>query len=347
MYWYYKVLFGLVAVAFVALIGWSLRGFLPDLPADDGDRDGMEHVDVVPTPPPLAVAPASQPAASSGAVEPGSSGQSRPAAGSSSGVATRRPAATASNDPDIVSLRQTLDQAQGQLTANNPVAARAIVEELLQQGTYERFSEPWIQAAELLGKINAEIMLSDVPAPEKVTYTVERGDSVWRIAKKLNVTMPMVMQGNSIDPSDPKVFPGQTLKIYKGDWNVLVSKSHYLMQLRDSDRLVKIYHVGIGRQDRTPIGQFRITTKERDPIWHFRGKQYPFGHPENVLGTRWMGLEPVGDTNALLEGYGIHGTNDPTSIGGSESNGCIRMLNEQVEELFEIVPYHTPVIITD
>jgi lipoprotein-anchoring transpeptidase ErfK/SrfK len=60
----------------------------------------------------------------------------------------------------------------------------------------------------------------------------------------------------------------------------------------------------------------------------------PFGHPDNPLGTRWLAWHR-GEENTS---YGIHGTNDPTGIGGEVSNGCIRMLNPEVEVLFDILP---------
>ena len=62
-----------------------------------------------------------------------------------------------------------------------------------------------------------------------------------------------------------------------------------------------------------------------------------------MLGTRWMSLKATGDTNKSLHGYGIHGTWKPETIGTKSSNGCIRMKNEEVNELFSIVPYNTPV----
>ena len=49
----------------------------------------------------------------------------------------------------------------------------------------------------------------------------------------------------------------------------------------------------------------------------------------NPLGTRWLGLS--------RKGYGIHGTNQPRSIGWRASHGCIRMRNPDIEELFELV----------
>ncbi|MEO7369038.1 MAG: L,D-transpeptidase, partial [Gemmatimonadaceae bacterium] len=55
-----------------------------------------------------------------------------------------------------------------------------------------------------------------------------------------------------------------------------------------------------------------------------------------VLGTRRL---------ELGDGYGIHGTNEPASIGRAASHGCVRMLNEDVEKLYDMVPVGTPVYI--
>ncbi|MFQ5787157.1 MAG: L,D-transpeptidase, partial [Thermodesulfobacteriota bacterium] len=70
---------------------------------------------------------------------------------------------------------------------------------------------------------------------------------------------------------------------------------------------------------------------------------YQFGDPKNVLGTRWIGFE---DKEGLY-GYGIHGTTEPDSIGKEMSNGCIRLTNEDVEELFNYVKAKTKVVIQE
>ena len=70
-----------------------------------------------------------------------------------------------------------------------------------------------------------------------------------------------------------------------------------------------------------------------------------FGSEENLLGTRWMALESA--DHPELTGFGIHGTWERDSIGSESSAGCIRMLNEEVEELFDLVPRKTIVTITD
>ena len=70
-----------------------------------------------------------------------------------------------------------------------------------------------------------------------------------------------------------------------------------------------------------------------------------FGDSRNVLGTRWMSFEDK--TRPEFKGYGIHGTADRTSIGGETSNGCIRMLNEDVEEVFLLIPRGTQIVISE
>lgn len=99
------------------------------------------------------------------------------------------------------------------------------------------------------------------------------------------------------------------------------------------------YPVAIGSPSTpTPLGTFYISEKEVNPWWYPPGKNYfvPSG-PDNPLGYRWMGFLPT---------YGIHGTNMPWSVGHVTSSGCIRMHEEDVEELFDMVAYRTPVIIT-
>ncbi|WP_227763870.1 L,D-transpeptidase family protein [Zhaonella formicivorans] len=93
--------------------------------------------------------------------------------------------------------------------------------------------------------------------------------------------------------------------------------------------LIKTYPVAIGKPSTpTPTGSYQVVNK--------------IINPGGVLGTRWMGLDIPTDDGS----YGIHGTNNPTSIGQAISNGCIRMYNHDVEELFPQVKIGTPVDIT-
>lgn len=103
--------------------------------------------------------------------------------------------------------------------------------------------------------------------------------------------------------------------------------------------LVKAYPIAIGKPSTpSPLGYYHIFEKEVNPWWFppRTGEVVPSG-PHNPLGYRWMGFAPL---------YGIHGTNAPWAIGLAVSNGCIRMHEEDVEELYEVVPYGTPVRVT-
>jgi lipoprotein-anchoring transpeptidase ErfK/SrfK len=110
---------------------------------------------------------------------------------------------------------------------------------------------------------------------------------------------------------------------------IVVSIPDRKLAVLEGDRVVKIYRTAVGApQSPSPTGSFTIATQIPDPTWYTKGRIVPPGK-SNPLGTRWMGLS--------LKGYGIHGTNAPSSIGRNASHGCIRMRNQEVEELFEMV----------
>ena len=115
--------------------------------------------------------------------------------------------------------------------------------------------------------------------------------------------------------------------------------------LFDETKLVRTFAVATGQAIYpTPTGTFHIIVKEANPWWYpptydswAKGlKPVPPG-PDNPLGTRWMGLS--------VPGVGIHGTDEPTSIGYSESHGCIRMQVPDAEWLFNKVQVGTTVYI--
>lgn len=111
------------------------------------------------------------------------------------------------------------------------------------------------------------------------------------------------------------------------------------IELYSGGEFIKSYPVAIGKPSTpTPLGSYSVIYKEVDPWWFPPGEKYfvPSG-PSNPLGYRWMGFGG---------NYGVHGTNAPWSIGGAVSNGCIRMYEEDVEELYESVPLETPLTIT-
>lgn len=124
---------------------------------------------------------------------------------------------------------------------------------------------------------------------------------------------------------------------------VVIDKSENRLRLYEGTRLRKTYPVATGRSTaQTPEGDFKIVLKTVNPAWTNprTGLTIPGGSPRNPLGTRWLGLSLGGGRE-----YGIHGTNEPGSIGGHVSHGCVRMHNADVEELFRLLPIGTPVTI--
>lgn len=106
-----------------------------------------------------------------------------------------------------------------------------------------------------------------------------------------------------------------------------VDKKQLKLIDRENESIIKSYTIASGKPNSpTPLGTFKIIEKAK---W---GEGF---------GTRWMGL------NVPWGKYGIHGTNNPSSIGGNLSAGCIRMRNSDVEELYSMVDHNTLVVITN
>ena len=110
---------------------------------------------------------------------------------------------------------------------------------------------------------------------------------------------------------------------------IVVSLADRKLGLFEGDLLVKTYDVAVGKPSTpSPEGEFSIISRIVKPTWYGPDKVVGPGKT-NPVGTRWIGLSE--------KGYGIHGTNVPSSIGKAASHGCIRMRNGDVEELFELI----------
>jgi len=107
---------------------------------------------------------------------------------------------------------------------------------------------------------------------------------------------------------------------------VVVSIPDRKLALIENGRVVKIYRTAVGAASSpTPSGTYKIAQRVANPTWYGPDKVVGPGK-DNPVGTRWLGLS--------RKGYGIHGTNNPRSIGKRASHGCVRMRNTDVEDLF-------------
>ncbi|MGD0437697.1 MAG: L,D-transpeptidase, partial [Bryobacteraceae bacterium] len=97
---------------------------------------------------------------------------------------------------------------------------------------------------------------------------------------------------------------------------LIVSIPARKIALLEDGQVVKVYPIAVGKQTTpSPTGSFHIASRVAHPTYYHAGKVVGPG-PQNPVGTRWMGLG--------YQGYGIHGTNVPGSIGKAASHGCIR-----------------------
>jgi L,D-transpeptidase-like protein len=110
---------------------------------------------------------------------------------------------------------------------------------------------------------------------------------------------------------------------------IVVSLEDRKLALVEDGQVKKVYSVAVGKPSTpSPVGTFTIERRVANPTYHHNGKTVLPG-PGNPVGTRWMGLSK--------HGYGIHGTNEPKSIGKAASHGCIRMGQADLEEFYALV----------
>ncbi|MBN1810123.1 MAG: L,D-transpeptidase family protein [Planctomycetes bacterium] len=171
------------------------------------------------------------------------------------------------------------------------------------------------------------------------TVTVNPGDSISYIAHKNKVPVESIVRVNGL--KSDVIQPGDELKIYPLRSRIVIDKKLFTLDLFVNGRFYKRYSVGVGQGELTPSGNFAIRHRVPFPTWHRGPDRIPYGNPENILGTRWMGFGHSGPGKSI----GIHGTSEPETVPGAVSQGCIRMVNRDVEEVYDLVPSGTEVVI--
>jgi len=128
-----------------------------------------------------------------------------------------------------------------------------------------------------------------------------------------------------------------------GDPFIVVNKRTNELAFIHHGKVEEVFKVATGKTfELTPEGTFTVTVKAINP--YYRKKNIQGGDPKNPLGTRWIGFDA---DNTDGRTYGIHGTNQPNSIGHYISQGCIRMHNQAVERLYDKIPIGTKIYVTN
>jgi len=190
----------------------------------------------------------------------------------------------------------------------------------------------------VLKDLNSKLMKADNSGSEVLVYEVKPGDSLYVIAKKYKTTVELIKQLNNL--SSDMIRIGQKLTINIAEFSIFVDRQKNILELKQNGRVFKTYSVATGRENGTPVGSFLIVDKIVRPPWTKPGVGVIMPDDERYeLGERWMAISK--------KGYGIHGTNDDSSIGKQSTAGCVRMYNSDVIELYNIVPVGTRVDIAD
>lgn len=180
------------------------------------------------------------------------------------------------------------------------------------------------------------------PQPHYMTaYEVQPADQIRVFARNYNVPWEYLVRLNRI--SDPgRIQAGDKLKVIKGPFSAVVDLTDFSMTVHAHGYYVRRYPVGIGKDGTTPIGSFHVVSKLSNPTYYGPDAVIGPDDPANPLGERWIGLD---DGNGQPTSYGIHGTIEPGSIGKSESRGCVRLRNEDVAEVYDLLGVGSEVII--
>lgn len=204
-------------------------------------------------------------------------------------------------------------------------------------------------ARQLLQQINTrlafgpEIALND---PFAGSYVIQSGDRLATIVRdqKLAIDWRFLARINRIARPE-SVQAGQKIKIIRGPFHAVVDKQAFRLDLllgeSEARVLIASYPVGLGEHDSTPTGRYRIRPRSKliDPQWTNprTGEFFAANDPRNPIGEFWLGLEGTEERTRDIVGYGVHGTIEPESIGMQRSMGCIRMLPQDIELIYQVL----------
>ncbi|MEM7682114.1 MAG: L,D-transpeptidase family protein [Planctomycetota bacterium] len=196
----------------------------------------------------------------------------------------------------------------------------------------------------------------DTPQGDTVTfdYRVQPGDRLASLQNTVRVPYRFIERINNVTAS--RLQAGQNIKMVRGPFHARVIKSAYRMDLFLVDPqtgqpvFVGSLPVGLGEDDSTPEGRFVIkpggkvgkdptNPRSHGPSWRNprTGEFWEADDPNIPIGDYWLALQGQEAHNQDITGYGLHGTNDPDSIGDQRSMGCIRMRDRDIHLVYDML----------
>lgn len=172
-------------------------------------------------------------------------------------------------------------------------------------------------------------------------YEVRPGENLIGIGRKYQTPSDAIMLINGIRDAR-QLRAGQRLKVPHGPFNVVISLSKHRLDVYLQDLYVRSYPVGLGADQSTPAGVWVVKERLFNPTYYppasAKDKRIIAPNdPRNPLGEHWIGLKGIEGAAVGRDGYGIHGTIEPESIGKSASMGCVRMHNDDVAWVYALM----------
>ena len=161
------------------------------------------------------------------------------------------------------------------------------------------------------------------------------------IGKRYDVPAGAIMRINGISDAR-RVRAQQKIKVPRGPFHARIHKSQFRLDVYLGELYLRSFPVALGAERETPEGVWRVKNRLANPTYFPPAsaedkRVIAADDPKNPLGEHWIGLEGIEGDAVGREGYGIHGTIEPDSIGKAVSLGCIRLLNEDVGLLFDLM----------
>jgi LysM repeat protein len=181
-------------------------------------------------------------------------------------------------------------------------------------------------------------------------YRFKAGEVLNKVetAQRLHVPPQLILQINGLRGGGG-IQAGQQIKVIKGPMHAVVSKSRFTMDIfLQRDELPPVFirrlACGLGKDSSTPVGMWRVGLGRKlthapwnPPPSAGAARSIAWGQPGYPLGADglWLGLEGIDDNTRPQTGYGIHGTNEPQTIGREGSLGCIRLADNDIRFIYD------------
>ncbi|MEM8739418.1 MAG: L,D-transpeptidase family protein [Planctomycetota bacterium] len=230
----------------------------------------------------------------------------------------------------------------------DPIAGRAILSRLLFADNLQLSAQDADAVRARLDEVNRRLFWSpEIILGDTVTkpYPVD-GQFLSRIGVKHRVPYQLLETVNNLSARNLR--GDQTVKVVQGPLHARVTKHRFVMDVYALDPegmpvYLKSFPVGLG--ENTPAGNWQVTkaSKVQNPSWRdeLNGEFFAADNPENPVGEYWIAIHGLDDANRGKRGFGIHGTIEPESIGTNASRGCVRLADDDIALVYQMLTDHS------